>query len=220
MTATILRLMTFVLLGIFTLATIYVHEGWLLKPSDPEWAHIAPFRWWLIPHVATGIVAFLIAPLQFSATIRRRWLALHRWLGRTYVFATLMASSAALYIGLVHQDPANKAVMSSMAALWFVTTLFAWFAVRRGNLQQHRLWVMRSYGLTLTFVTTRFIPDVIVPGLNYIDTIALYWGFVVGSLLIPDLIVNGGAVLPWRRGFAKPPPPQDAVVAELVDALP
>ena len=220
MTATILRRMTFVLLGIFTLATIYVHEGWLLKPSDPEWAHIAPFRWWLIPHVATGIVAFLIAPLQFSATIRRRWLGLHRWLGRTYVFATLIASSAALYIGLVHQDPANKAVMSSMAALWLITTLFAWFAVRRGNVQQHRLWVMRSYGLTLTFVTTRFIPDILLPGLNYIDTTALYWGFVVGSLLIPDLIVNGGAVLPWRRGFAKPPPPQDAVVAELVDALP
>ncbi len=162
----------------------------------------------------------LIAPLQFSATIRRRWPALHRWLGRTYVFATLIASSAALYIGLVHQDPANKAVMGGMAALCLVTTLFAWFAVRRGNLQQHRLWVMRSYGLTLTFVTTRFIPDVVLPGLNYIDTTALYWGFVVGSLMIPDLIVNGGAVLPWRRAFAKPPPPQDAVVAELVDALP
>jgi uncharacterized membrane protein len=199
MTATILRRITFVLLGAFTLATIYVHEGWLLKPGDPEWTHIAPFRWWLIPHIATGIIAFVIAPLQFSATIRRRSLTLHRWLGRTYVFATVIASGAALYIGVVHEDAANKAVMSAMAALWLLTTLFAWFAARRGEIGQHRLWVMRSYGLTLTFVTTRFIPDVMIPGLDYIGTTALYWGFVIGSLLIPDLIVNGRAVLPWRR---------------------
>lgn len=199
MTATILRRTTFLLLGILTLATIYVHEGWLLKPADPEWAHIAPFRWWLIPHVAAGTVAFLIAPLQFSATIRRRNLALHRWMGRTYIAAAALSAGLALYIGIVHQDPANKAVMSAMAAVWLITTLFAWFAARRGDLQQHRLWVMRSYGLTLTFVTTRFIPDVIVPGLDYIDTTALYWSFVVASLMIPDLIVNGRAVLPWRR---------------------
>jgi hypothetical protein len=108
MTATFLRRTTFVLLGIFTIATIYVHEGWLLKPADPEWAHIAPFRWWLIPHVATGIVAFLIAPLQFSASIRRRWLGLHRWLGRTYVFATLIASGAALYIGMFHSGSGQQ----------------------------------------------------------------------------------------------------------------
>lgn len=199
MTATFLRRTTFVLLGIFTIATIYVHEGWLLKPADPEWTHIAPFRWWLIPHVATGIVAFLIAPLQFSATIRRRSLALHRWLGRTYIAAATLASLFALYIGIAFQDPANRAVMSGMAALWLMTTLFAWFAARRGEIVQHRLWTMRSYALTLTFVTTRFIPDVMIPGLDYIGTTALYWGFVVGSLVIPDLIVNGRAVLPWRR---------------------
>jgi uncharacterized membrane protein len=198
MTATVLRRTTFLFLGLFTLATIYVHEGWVLKPADPNWAHIAPFRWWLGPHIATGTIAFVIAPLQFSATIRRRWLSLHRWAGRVYVFAALFSSGVALYIGVTYEDPANKAVMGAMAALWLMTTLFAWFAARRGAIDQHRLWVMRSYGLTLTFVTTRFIPDVILPGLNYTDTTALYWGFVVASLVVPDLIVNGRAILPWR----------------------
>lgn len=199
MTATLLRRTTFVLLGLFTLATIYVHEGWFLKPADPNWAHIAPFRWWLVAHIAPGIVAFVIAPLQFSATIRRRWLWLHRRLGQVYVASATAASAVAIYIGVVFEDPANRAVMGGMAALWLVTTLFAWFAARRGEIRQHRLWMMRSYGLTLTFVTTRFIPDVLLPGLDYTGTTALYWGFVVGSLVIPDLIVNGAAVLPWRR---------------------
>lgn len=199
MTAAVLRRATFLVLGIVTLVTIYVHEGWLFKPADPEWTHIGPFRWWLVPHVAMGAVAFAVAPLQFSATIRRRRLALHRWLGRTYVFAATFAASMAIYIGVAHQDRAYKAVMTAMAALWLTTTLLAWFAARRGAIEQHRLWMMRSYGLTLTFVTTRFIPDVLLPGLDDIDTVALYWGFVVAALVLPDLIVNGRAVLPWRR---------------------
>lgn len=200
MTATFLRRATFLFLGMLTLATIYVHEGWVLRPADPNWKHILPFRWWLVPHIAAGAVALMIAPLQFSATVRRRWLALHRWSGRAYMCAALIASSIALYIGLAYEDPANQAVMGAMAALWLITTLFAWFAARRRAIDQHRLWVMRSYGLTLTFVATRFVPDVVLPGLGYAGTTALYWGFIAAALVVPDLIVNGAAILPWRRG--------------------
>ena len=199
MTATVTRRTVFVLLGCVTLATIFWNESWVLKPADPMWPHLAPFKWWLIPHVAAGIVAFVIAPLQFSATIRTHRLWLHRRLGQTYVAMATISAVFALYIGLTFEEPAAIGIaLSAMAALWLTTTLLAWFAARRREIAQHRLWVMRSYGLTLTFVTTRFIPDFL-PGLGDAGTAALYWGFVVGALLIPDLIVNGSAVLPWRR---------------------
>jgi len=194
-----------IFLALLTLATLYVHEAYVFKPADPEWSHLAPFRWWLVPHIACGAIALLIAPLQFSATIRRRSLKLHRWLGRIYVCAVLVASSLSLYIVLVFEDPANRWVMGTMGGLWLVTTVFAWLAARNRNLLQHRLWIGRSYCLTFTFVTTRFIPDMILPGMGYVGTTALYWVIIVLSLMIPDLLVNGGALLPWRRANRQAP---------------
>ena len=40
---------------------------------------------WLVLHIVSGIVALLAGPLQFSAAVRRRYLAVHRWTGRIYL---------------------------------------------------------------------------------------------------------------------------------------
>jgi uncharacterized membrane protein len=176
-------------LGLLTLATLYVHETPLLKASDPEWPRVWPFRWWLLPHVATGAVSLALGPLQFSASLRRRSLALHRWLGRVYVAATLVAAGLALYIVMVFEAPANRWVMGVMAGLWWACTALAWLAIRGRDIAQHRLWMMRSYGLTFTFVTTRFIPDVVLPGLGFFGVTTLYWLLILLALVLPDVIV-------------------------------
>ena len=104
----------FLLLGVLTAVTIYEHETPLLNPANPEWAHIAPFRWWLAPHILTAAVALVVGPLQFSATLRRRSMTLHRWLGRSYIIAVLVASAIALYIGIAFEVPENRWLMGSM----------------------------------------------------------------------------------------------------------
>ena len=179
-----------------TLATIWIHEAWVLRPSDPEWSHLAPIRWWLAPHILASATALVIGPLQFSSTLRMQSKILHRWLGRIYVTAAIIASILALYIVLTFEEPFNRWVMGSMAALWLITTLFAWIAARNRSFVQHRLWVYRSYGLTFTFVTTRFIPDVVFTGMDYYSMTALYWLLIVASLILPDLVIGGRALLP------------------------
>lgn len=181
-----------------TLGTLVTHEAYVLRPADPMWKHLAPFRWWLLPHVAGGMIAFLVAPLQFSTTLRRRWPALHRWLGRLYVVAALIASALSVYIVVRFELQANWWVMGTMGGLWFLTTLFAWLAARNRNFVQHQLWIGRSFGLTFTFVLTRIIPDEVLPGLDYVKMTALYWAFIVASLIVPDLVVNGRALWPRR----------------------
>jgi len=182
-----------------TVATLLTHEAYVLKPHDPEWAHLAPIRWWLLPHVTAGAIALIIGPFQFSSTLRARYLQLHRWLGRTYACAALLSSCLSVYIVATFEAPYNRWSMGTMGALWFASTLFAWLAIRNRDIAQHRLWMARSYGLTLTFVATRFVPDIVLPGLDYIGTTALYWGFIVGALIIPDLLLNGRALVPWGR---------------------
>jgi len=189
-----LKRTVFAALAVLTLATIYEHETPLLNPANPEWRHIAPFRWWLLPHVITAAVALVLGPLQFSSTLRRRNPVVHRWTGRVYASTVLIASSLALYIGVVFEIPENRWLMGTMAGLWLLSTAFGWLAVRNRNVNQHRLWFMRSYCLTLTFVGTRFIPDVILPHMGYAGVTALYWVLIVASLALPDLLVNGGAI--------------------------
>lgn len=187
----------FTVLGLLTAVTIYEHEVPLLDPAHPNWAHVAPFRWWLAPHVAAAAVALIVGPLQFSDTLRRRSLALHRWLGRTYLGAVLIAGALAVYIGVAFEIPENRWLMGTMAGLWLLATALAWLAIRNRRIDQHKLWMMRSYALTFTFVTTRFIPDLVLPGMGYAGITALYWSLIVASMLLPDLILNGRAL--WRR---------------------
>jgi hypothetical protein len=190
-----LKRVVFAGLAALTVFTIIEHETPLLRASDPEWVHIAPFRFWLLPHVATAAVALIAGPFQFSETLRRRSLLLHRWIGRVYAVSAMAAAGLALVIGVAYEIPENRWLMGTMAGLWL--TAFAWLAARNHRIDQHRLWVMRSYALTFTFVTTRFIPDIVLPHMGYAGVTALYWVLIVFSLLLPDLLINSDAL--WRR---------------------
>jgi hypothetical protein len=49
------------------------NESFLFNAQDPEWQHIATFRWYLLPHGIAGACALLLAPMQFSDRLRRRF---------------------------------------------------------------------------------------------------------------------------------------------------
>lgn len=187
-----LKRTAFLTLGLVVLITIWVHERYVLNPYDPQFARFAPFKWWLIPHIVTGAVCLVLGPLQFSTTIRTRKPGLHRWTGRVYVVSAVISSCLALYIVLKHELPANQWVMGSMAIFWLVTTAFAWLCAVRRRFDQHRLWVGRSYGLTFTFVSTRFIPDVVMPGMDYYEVTTLYWLLIAVALILPDVLAVFG----------------------------
>jgi len=63
----------FAFLGIL-LAYVLVHdESFLFNARDPEWQHIESFRWYLLPHGIAGACALLLAPMQFSDRLRRKF---------------------------------------------------------------------------------------------------------------------------------------------------
>ena len=190
------RIAALLLLAV-TLATVWIHEAWVLRPTDPKWSHFAPIGWWLAPHVLASATALIVGPLQFSSMLRRHSRILHRWFGRIYVVSATIASVLALYIVLTFEEPFNRGVMGSMAALWLITTLLAWYSARDRNFCQHRLWAARSYCLTFTFVGTRFIPDVMLPDMDYYSVTTLYWLLIVASLLLPDLPIASRALF-WE----------------------
>src|SRR6202012_4565238 len=108
----------------------------------------------LISHTLSGTFALLSGPLQFSNRFRQRHLNLHRVLGRLYVVSVFVGSFTG--IALAAGRPGFPGT-SMQAAAWMVCTTAAFLTARNGHIVQHRQWMMRSYAVTFTFVSSRVL---------------------------------------------------------------
>jgi uncharacterized membrane protein len=108
-------------------------------------------------HIFGGMLAIAIGPFQFVRFIRRRFLDLHRKLGKIYVTAILLiAAPTGLYMAFY----ANGGFYSTlgficMSILWFYTTWKAIVAIKKKLINEHINWMVRSYAMTFAAVTLR-----------------------------------------------------------------
>jgi uncharacterized membrane protein len=108
----------------------------------------------LIPHTLAGTFALLIGPINFSSRIRQRHLQLHRVLGRIYVISVFIGAFTG--IALAAGRPGLPGT-SMQAAAWIVCTTAALITARNRQIVQHRQWMVRSYAVTFTFVSSRVL---------------------------------------------------------------
>ncbi len=182
----------FAVMAACLLLVIDVDERFLIMAQDPEWTHIAPFKWLLLVHGLGGVTALAIGPFQFSYRLRRARPVLHRWLGRIYVGAiVIVAAPMGMWIG-VHFEPRSIYIEQYFqAGFWWLSTLLAFLYIRARQIPQHKLWMMRSYAFCLIFVLSR-VPDAWVH-LNDQQLSDELWSLVIVALITPDFI------LAWRE---------------------
>ena len=192
-----LRRALFALLGVLTLWALYVYDLPIIRDAT-NMARLMGFGWLLLPHGLAGVTAFLIGPLQFSDRLRARNLQLHRRLGQTYVAAVTIGSLLALVIAL-RFEPFGITELVAQALAWMLCTYCAWFAARNRNITQHKLWMARSYGLTFVFVTNRVVLGQFLAGASNWAINDASWACLLAAFIIPDILMSGGALRPWRR---------------------
>ena len=98
----------FATMAVLAIAAIEADERFLINSADPEWKHIANFKWWLLPHALAGVTALLLGPFQFSERVRRGNPALHRLMGRIYIGAIVIASLLSIYITLAFEPRLHR----------------------------------------------------------------------------------------------------------------
>lgn len=130
--------------------------------TDP--VHGAPNYWrerlWLISHFTGGVLALLVGPWQFWTGFRMRYTRLHRWTGRLFLTGVLVGSiGAARLIATTTFGWAFGASLASLALAWVVTAGVAYYAILQGNVEIHKLWMVRAYVVTFGFVTFRALND-------------------------------------------------------------
>ena len=110
-------------------------------------------------HVIPGGIFLLLAPLQFSNWVRTRHIRLHRWSGRILLPAALVSVVASLYFGLLipYGGPGEAAAIALFGGLFLFAMIRAFVAIRRGQVAQHREWMIRVFAIAIAISTVRVV---------------------------------------------------------------
>ena len=197
------KYLLFAAIGLMLAYVILHDESFLVHPKDPIWQHYEPFKWWLLPHGIAGGCALLLGPMQFSDRLRDRFRLLHRVAGRIYVAAVFVAAPLGFYIQYFQErmgGPRSFSIAAAAeAALWVITTGIALAFVLKGEIQEHRQWMTRSFAVGLVFLEVRVIGGV--SGWENLDVHVnetIVWACLAFSILSADL------VLQWQKLGAHP----------------
>ena len=129
----------------------------------------------LVPHTLGGVIALLAGPIQFSSRFRQRYLKFHRVLGRAYVVSVFVGALTGIALSAGRPGMPGTCVQ---AAAWVVCTTAAFITARNRQIARHRQWMVRSYAVTFTFVSSRVL-----------NLWPLYWSHLGDALAAVGLIV-------------------------------
>jgi uncharacterized membrane protein len=193
------KLVFFIIFAFLTLFVVYMKNAHVFDPSSEIAHHFAPVKWYLIVHAFFGGLAMLLGAFQISSRLRARYLPVHRMLG--YVYITSVFISGPLGIPIAKRiDNLSLAAASGVQAFgWMATTAIALYCIRRGNVAQHRRWMLRSYPFAVVFTVARLIipiPPIFKLGLPGIEMVV--WSTIALAAFLPNVYLD------WRAIMSRP----------------
>jgi uncharacterized membrane protein len=109
-------------------------------------------------HIVPGLLFMMLGPLQFSSTIRARYLRWHRWNGRIFVVCGALIGISALVMsfGMPAIGSVNQAAATALFATFFLFALGkAFWHIRHREIALHRQWMIRAFAVGLAVATIR-----------------------------------------------------------------
>ena len=156
--------------------------------------HLDYYRVAFYSHIFTSLIVLLSGSVLFSNFILRKYSILHRYAGHTYVFLLLLIAAPS---GMVMAFHANGDWLTQLSFL-ILTPLWWWFTWKgfRTALQKdfkaHRIWMMRSYALTLSAISLR-VYQMVLGSLFFIEPEVQYllvsWMSWCGNLIIVEFLI-------------------------------
>ncbi len=157
--------------------------------------------WILFPHIAAGLVALACGPIQFSNKFRASYPKWHRIIGRVYVVSIFISAPLAFILATRVRQRQTMYFILAIAlqgGAWLITTIAALLAVCRRRIPQHRVWMIRSYAVTFTFVGTRILQPI--SAWNHLG----HTGFPIAIMLITAMaLLVPGLASQWNKQFKR-----------------
>ena len=143
----------------------YVHRDalhYLFQYTPESFKSFWSERLLIRTHITAAVTMIFIGPLQFWTGLRMRYMTFHAWLGRFYLLTGTLVGSSALYMGM---HPRLGGIVYGFGLFlnglfWLAAAALAYYAIRVGNVQVHKEWMIRVYVLSWAgIVGDRIIPD-------------------------------------------------------------
>ena len=154
----------------------------------------------LLMHIVGAMLAVIIGPFQFLTKLRtRRFLNVHRWLGRTYLIGVLVGGLGGLYMAaLAYGGLPTRLGFAALGMLWLFSGWKAYRHIRRKEIELHREWMIRNYALTFAGVMLRLWMPILV-GAGGVEFLTAYT-IVAWLCWIPNLFVAEWLIRQRRTG--------------------
>jgi hypothetical protein len=186
------KYLLFSFIAAMTAYVLYHNERFLIQPANPSWQHYHALGLFLLAHGLAGGSALILAPMQFSERLRKRYTALHRVVGRLYVTGALILAPLGAYIQYLDErlglDPRSFTIETIIqASLLAITTAIGFYFALRRMIPQHRQWMTRSYAAALTFFEIRLILGVMGWDNAPVIVETVVWSCTASAILIGDI---------------------------------
>ena len=173
-------------------------ERWFAAHAILTWAHIIP-----------GSIFLGLVPLQFVRGVREKHPVLHRWSGRVLLLVALPTGLSGVLLQM--RSPYGGALALSgiltAGSLFLGSAVLAYRAIRLGDRERHREWMIRLLAVGLGVATVRLLAVqlILVTGQRPLELmgVAFWLGFA--------LPVAGGEW--WIRATRSHPRPARAMTA-------
>ena len=200
------KTLLFVVIGAMYLLVLVTTESFLIDKSNPEWAHIAPFKMILLPHGLAAGLALFLGPLQFSERLRRKYITVHKTMGYLYITGCFVGAPLGLYIQWIEERLGTFSRSFTIAtavdaAIWIFATTMALIFIRRRKIQQHRMWMIRSFACALIFLEVRVVLGFFHVPEPFVETVV--WGCVAAAFPLADLVLQIEQSLQMRARTAR-----------------
>lgn len=173
-------------------------DRWFAAHATLTWAHIIP-----------GSIFLGLAPLQFVRGLRENHPGLHRRSGRVLLLTAIPTGLTGILLQLRSPYGGALALSSILVAgsLFLGAAVVAYQAIRRGDRERHREWMIRMLAVGLGVGTVRVIaaPLILLTGQRPLELMGIvFWlGFA--------LAIAGGEW--WIRATRSHPRPARAITA-------
>jgi hypothetical protein len=189
------KALLFSIIALLAAYVFVVNEFLYLKDHPESMVRYKSMSLLLIPHVIFGLIALITGPFQFSETLRKDNLKLHRRLGKIYIISILLAAPFVILLNIYYPIAGTKETLAfqniTQALVWAFTAGMAWLAASKRQIIIHKMWAARSYGITLVFVFSRIYNPMplFIENSDTDDFTHFLWFLVVLALIIPDVLV-------------------------------
>lgn len=140
-------------------------------------------------HIFSITFCLLAGIIQFSKTVLNNYPALHRYIGKLYVYNILIINVPVCFVLGIFSNGGLLGILGFLIQniLWAYCTLQGLVAIKKKDIKQHTIFMTYSYAITVTAITFRIIKHLFYNAA--IHNYTLFYGLNVWLALIINLLL-------------------------------